>query len=99
MMGYNGHNQNEHDMSSITLANGYAAYASQPPSATSGSFGPLPHIYADNGHPSPQVTAGTVPIPKQARQLTNWFQPILWTLIDETAEKASLLDSLLLSRN
>lgn len=89
-MGYNGHNQNEHDMSSITLVNGLASYAYMPLSATSSSFGPLSHMYADNGHPSPQVAAGTVPIPKEARQLTNWFQPILWTLIDETAEKVCI---------
>ncbi|KAJ9125052.1 hypothetical protein QFC22_000005 [Naganishia vaughanmartiniae] len=43
---------------------------------------------AERRNVSPPASTTNPNVPKQApRQLTNWFQPILWTLIDETAEK------------
>ncbi|KAJ9092752.1 hypothetical protein QFC19_008604 [Naganishia cerealis] len=86
----------EHDMSSITLntANGLgASYASLSSlSSLIGPSGSLPQMHGmsstavRNASPSASSTVNTN-MTRQTRQLTNWFQPILWTMIDETAEK------------
>ncbi|KAI5453528.1 hypothetical protein NCC49_006001 [Naganishia albida] len=86
MMPFDLQNQPHH---SITLADNLDTYEPQAPSAKDTSFPPTSHIGQDDEQAVMTAASATVPVPKQPRQLTNWFQPILWTLIDETAQKAS----------
>lgn len=86
MMPFDLQNQPHHPM---TLADNLDTYEPQAPSAKDTSFPPTSHIGQDDEQAVMTAAPATVPVPKQPRQLTNWFQPILWTLIDETAQKAS----------
>lgn len=91
--------EHDHDLSSMTLntATGLTSHLSSYASLSSlasmiGASGQFPLAPGGNGHApsiSGDLSTGAVPSPREARPITNWFQPILWTMIDETAEKVS----------
>lgn len=100
----------EHGMSSMHLNNANvlgalpASYASLSSLSsllnTSMTNPPLIHGTSSTSvrEASPAASTANANAAKPApRQLTNWFQPILWTLIDETAEKVCFVCPVALS--